>query len=93
MTNDLQPQGHPTRAPASQRGRTAEVLKHAKTLGKKIEVMIDASAAIDLFLRRMSRDGWRPDRLKIQVMLEPRRETKNLQVLEDVLEVGAEAKK
>ena len=42
MTNDLRPQGHPTRAPASQRGRTAEVLQHAKSLGKQIELTIDA---------------------------------------------------
>jgi len=41
MIDDLRPQGHPTRAPASQRGRTAEVLKHAKMLGKQIDVTID----------------------------------------------------
>ena len=42
MIDDLRPQGHPTRAPASQRGRTAEVLQHAKSLGKQIELTIDA---------------------------------------------------
>ena len=41
MSDDLRPHGLPTRAPASQRGRTAEVLKHAKTLGKQFEVTID----------------------------------------------------
>ncbi len=41
MTDDLQPQGHPTRAPASQRGSTAEVLQHAKTPGRQLEVTID----------------------------------------------------
>jgi iron-only hydrogenase group A len=41
MTDDLQPHGHPTRAPASQRGRTAEVAEHAKTLGRQLEVTID----------------------------------------------------
>jgi NADH-quinone oxidoreductase subunit G/[NiFe] hydrogenase diaphorase moiety small subunit len=41
MVDDLRPHGHPTRAPASQRGRTDEVLKHAKTLGKQIDVVVD----------------------------------------------------
>ena len=49
---------------------------------------IDAGAAIDLYLRRMARAGWRPDRIKIQVMLEPHRGSKVLQIVEDVLEVG-----
>ncbi|MBN1395060.1 MAG: iron hydrogenase small subunit [Pirellulales bacterium] len=41
MSDELLPHGHPTRAPASQRGRTAEVLEHAKTLGKEITATID----------------------------------------------------
>ena len=41
MSDELLPHGQPTRAPASQRGRTAEVLEHAKALGKEIEVTID----------------------------------------------------
>ena len=41
MIDDLRPHGLQTRAPASQRGRTAEVLKHAQSLGKEIEVTID----------------------------------------------------
>ncbi len=41
MTDELRPHGHETRAPASQRGRTAEVLKHAKTLGKQLQVTVD----------------------------------------------------
>ncbi|MBU4399559.1 MAG: (2Fe-2S)-binding protein [Planctomycetes bacterium] len=44
MSDELLPHGHPTRAPASQRGRTAEVLEHAKALGKQIEVTIDGRA-------------------------------------------------
>jgi hypothetical protein len=60
---------------------------------KTIEVPLDAGAAIDLYLRRLSRAGWRPDRLKIQVMLEPHRGSKTLQIVEDVLELGSEAKK
>ncbi len=41
MRDELLPHGHISRAPASQRGRTAEVLEHAKTLGKQIEATID----------------------------------------------------
>ena len=43
MDNELQPIGHPTRAPASQRSRTAELIQHAKALGKTITVTIDDS--------------------------------------------------
>jgi hypothetical protein len=55
---------------------------------KTIEVPLDAGAAIELYLRRLARAGWRTDRLKIQVMLEPHRGSKILQSVEDVLEVG-----
>ena len=55
---------------------------------KTVEVSIDAGAAIDLYLRRMARAGWRPDRIKIQVMLEPHHGSKTLQIVEDVLEAG-----
>ncbi len=60
---------------------------------KTIDVALDAGAAIELYLRRVTRAGWRPDRLKIQVMLEPHRGNKTLQLVEDVLEIGAGAKK
>ena len=43
MDKELQPIGLDTRAPASQRSRTAELLKHAKALGKQITVTIDGS--------------------------------------------------
>ena len=43
MDKELQPIGLDTRAPASQRSRTAELLKHAKALGKEITVTIDGS--------------------------------------------------
>ena len=60
---------------------------------KTIEVPLDASAAIDLYLKRVARAGWRLDRLKIQVMLEPHRGSKALQLVEDVVEFGAGTKK
>ena len=41
MDKELQPIGLDTRAPASQRSRTAELIKHAKALGKQITVTID----------------------------------------------------
>jgi hypothetical protein len=60
---------------------------------KTIEVPLDAASAVDLYLRRLTRAGWRPDRLKIQVMLEPHRGSKALQIVEDVVEFGAGTKK
>src|SRR5208282_1283801 len=44
MDMELQPIGSETRAPASQRSRTAELLQHAKALGKQITVTIDGSS-------------------------------------------------
>jgi hypothetical protein len=58
--------------------------------GKAIEVALDAGPALDLRLRRMALEGWRPDRVKISVMLEPRRGEKTLQLVEDVLSIGPE---
>jgi hypothetical protein len=60
---------------------------------KVLDVPIDAGSAVDLYLRRLARAGWRPDRMKIQVMLEPHRDSKTLQIVEDVLEIGSGAKK
>jgi hypothetical protein len=60
--------------------------------GKMVEVPLDASPALDLYLHRLSRSGWWPDRIRIQVMLEPHAGIKSLQVVEDVLEVRREAK-
>ena len=61
--------------------------------GKVIDVALDAGPSVDLYLRRVARAGWSPDRLKIQVMLEPHRGSKVLQSAEDVLEIGAGVKK
>lgn len=57
--------------------------------GKTVEVPLDAWPALDLFLRRLAREGWRADEIKIQVMLEPRRGEKALQLVEAVLDLGA----
>jgi hypothetical protein len=59
---------------------------------KMLEVPLDAGPALDLYLRRLARSGWWPDRIKIQVMLEPRAGIKTIEIVEDVLEVRREAK-
>ena len=59
---------------------------------KMIDAPLDAGAALDLYLRRLARAGWRPDRIKIQAMIEPRPGTKRVQVAEDVLEIQGDAK-
>ncbi|HXS99485.1 MAG TPA: hypothetical protein VN915_02320 [Elusimicrobiota bacterium] len=61
--------------------------------GKVLEVPLDASPAIELYLRRAARSGWSADRFKISVMLEPHRGCKDLQLVEDQLELGTETKK
>jgi len=61
--------------------------------GKMLEVPLDAAPAIELYLRRAARSGWSPDRFKISVMLEPHRGAKDLQLVEDELELGTGAKK
>lgn len=43
MDAELRPIGQETRAPASQRSRTAELIKHAKALGKEITVTVDGN--------------------------------------------------
>ncbi len=55
--------------------------------GKMIEVPLDTGAALDLYARRLARAGFWPDRVKLQVMLEPRAGESALQIVEDVLEV------
>jgi hypothetical protein len=59
---------------------------------KTLEVPLDASPALDLYLNRLGRAGWWADRIKIQVMLEPRTGSKAISVVEAVLEVKSEAK-
>lgn len=58
--------------------------------GKMIEVPLDTGAALDLYVRRLARAGFWPDRVKLQVMLEPRPGEGALRIVEDVLEVQRE---
>jgi hypothetical protein len=60
--------------------------------GKMIEVPLETGAALDSYLRRLARAGWWPDRVKIQVMIEPHAGSTFLQTVEDVLEVARETK-
>jgi hypothetical protein len=55
--------------------------------GKMIDVPIDLGPALDLYLKRLARSGWWLDRIKVQVMLEPREGAKALQLVEDVVEI------
>jgi len=41
MSDDIRVDGQPTRAPASQRGRTADIMQRAKGMAKRITVTID----------------------------------------------------
>ncbi|OGS36279.1 MAG: hypothetical protein A2506_10200 [Elusimicrobia bacterium RIFOXYD12_FULL_66_9] len=54
---------------------------------KIIEVPLETSPGLSLYLRRLSRSGWWPDRLRLQVMLVPHPGVQSIQTLEDVLEV------
>lgn len=54
---------------------------------KILEVPLETSPGLELYLRRLSRSGWWPDRLRLQVMLEPHPGVQTIQTLEDVLEV------
>ena len=55
--------------------------------GKTIDVPLESAAALDLYLRHLARAGWWPDRIKLQVMLDPRPGSSAIQTVEDVLEV------
>jgi hypothetical protein len=52
-----------------------------------VEVPLDAGSLVELYLKRLSREGWWPDRIKIQAMIEPRTGAATIQTVEDVLEV------
>lgn len=60
--------------------------------GKMIEVPLQAGAAFELYLRRLARSGWWPDRVKVEVMLEPHAGDAVLQTVEDSLEISRERK-
>jgi len=58
-----------------------------------IEVPLETGAALELYTRRVARAGWWPDRVKIQVMIEPRQGGVVLRTAEDALEIKSEPKK
>lgn len=53
-----------------------------------LEVPLGAGAPLDAYLRRLTRSGWRPDRVRLQAMLDPRAGAQSLQTAEDTLEIG-----
>ena len=57
-----------------------------------IEVPLETGAALELYMRRLARAGWWPDRVKLQVMLEPHTGSTTLQNVEDVIEIKREPK-
>ena len=58
--------------------------------GKMIEVPLEVGPALELYLRRLARAGWWPDRVKLQVMLEPRPGCTTIPTAEETLEVSRE---
>lgn len=54
-----------------------------------LEVPLDTSPMFELYLKRVAREGFAPDQLKLQVMVEPRRgEIRTIALLESALPVG-----
>ena len=53
-----------------------------------LEVFLTTSPSLELYLNKLSRAGWWPDRVKIQVMVEPHRGATEILSLENVLEVA-----
>ena len=54
---------------------------------KTMEVPLETGPALELYMRRLLRSGWWPDRVRLQVMLEPHQGGSSIQTVEDVLEV------
>ncbi len=52
------------------------------------EVYLTTSPALELYLVKLGRAGWWPDRIKLQAMIEPHRGAVAVQSLESVLEVA-----
>lgn len=52
-----------------------------------IEVPLETKPGLDLSVRRLSRSGWWPDRVRLQVMIVPHAGSASIETLEDVLEV------
>ena len=55
---------------------------------KTMEVYLTTSPALELYLAKLARAGWWPDRVKLQVMIEPHLGATAVQSLESVLEVS-----
>ncbi|MDO8756542.1 MAG: hypothetical protein Q7J64_00895 [Elusimicrobiota bacterium] len=53
-----------------------------------LDVNLTTSPALELYLAKLARAGWWPDRVKLQVMIEPHRGAAAVQALEAVLEVS-----
>lgn len=54
---------------------------------KTQDVFLTTSPALELYLNKLTRAGWWPDRVKLQVMIEPHPGATDLQSLESTLEV------
>jgi len=55
---------------------------------KTLDVFLTTSPALELYLAKLARSGWWPDRVKLQVMVEPHRGSVELKSLETELEVA-----
>lgn len=55
---------------------------------KTLDVHLTTSPALELYLAKLARAGWWPDRVKLQVMIEPHRGAVAVQALETILEVS-----
>jgi hypothetical protein len=55
---------------------------------KTVEVSLDPGDDLVIYLRRVARAGWWPDRLKMQVMLDLHPGATSIQTSEDVVELG-----
>lgn len=55
---------------------------------KTHDVFLTTSPALELYLAKLARAGWWPDRVKLQVMIEPHPGAAEIQSLESTLEVA-----
>lgn len=55
---------------------------------KTLDVYLTTSPALELYLAKLARAGWWPDRVKLQVMIEPHQGAVEIQSLESILEVS-----
>jgi len=54
---------------------------------KTQDVYLTTSPALELYTAKLARAGWWPDRVKLQVMLEPHRDEAAVKTLETIIEV------